>query len=257
MKKISIIICLLPFINLFAQVNGISGGKLSVPDAGTLPVGTFEFEPSFSVSHSNNFFNEHSQADEMPGYIVSSSLLFRITTGLSDDLEMGSVLPSTMEQIDLGLKYNLVTSEKIKLSLTGGGTLPAGNKFIEDSNKLDGGNYGAAIGAIFSNQISQRMSLDAMFSYKKIFGDYFYHNVIVLGAGLGYNFSESVQGVVELNSFGCYEQNLYSGKFAASTGFTFNVTESLLFVSGVQVDIFGKNEFKNFSYFGAFTISMN
>lgn len=255
-KMLFVIFFLLMTLQSQAQVSGISGGKLSVPDAGTLEVGVFEFEPSFSVSHASKFFNTDGSLDKMPGHNIASELLFRITTGVSENLEVGTTLPSNLEQIDFGAKYAALKKEDLKLSLAVGVCLPAGNNFFSDSNKTEMGNYSAVFGTILTKEFSDQLSLDILLSYSKVFGESYYHDALSFQAGLGYNISERFQGVIEINSFGFYERQIYSGKLSGLSGFTFNVTESLLFVSGVQFDLFGKNDYQNFSYFGAFTISL-
>jgi hypothetical protein len=47
--QIALCYLVLPFNFTIAQVCGISGAKLCVPDAGAIDAGTFEFEPSYYV----------------------------------------------------------------------------------------------------------------------------------------------------------------------------------------------------------------
>jgi len=138
-----------------SQVGGISGGKLSIPDAGIIEQGTLEFEPSFSVSHSNYFFGTNGNSHSLYGQKVNSSFLFRITVGITENLEIGSSIPSTMEQIDFGAKQNVLSTDNLGLAITGGVSLPAGNKFISDSLSNNAGNYMASFGGTLSNKFNE------------------------------------------------------------------------------------------------------
>ena len=82
-----------------SQVSGISSSKLSVPRAEILEQGSFEFEPAFLVAHSSKCFNESGDACSINGEEVASALGFRVTFGITENFEIGSVIPSNIEML--------------------------------------------------------------------------------------------------------------------------------------------------------------
>ena len=98
-----ILIILLQFSNISnAQVAGVSAHKLTLVSASILPEGTFEFEPAFSVLNSNNYFNENWDIQQQDGRSTASSLDFRMTVGLTEQLEIGTSISSNIEEINFG-----------------------------------------------------------------------------------------------------------------------------------------------------------
>jgi len=241
---------------MFTQVSGISSSKLSVPRSEILEKGSFEFEPSFIVAHSYNSFNENGSSLSMYGDEVASALAFRVTFGISENFEIGSLLPSNMENIGLGAKYNYLNSEFFKTSLIAGFGLPAGNTFLPDTTHNDN-HYSASIGNVFSFSFSEGASADFMISYTNIFGEHPFNSLISLQSGFGYYLNEEFQLIAEISGMTALSNGLYSGKLSVAPGFSYSVTNSLGIAAGVQYDIFGKNELQTLCYFAAFTILFN
>jgi hypothetical protein len=238
------------------QVSGISSSKLSVPRAEILEKGSFEFEPSFLVAHSHNSFNESGSSHSIYGDKVASALAFRVTFGISENFEVGSLLPSNIENIGLGAKYNYLNSDFFKTSVIAGFGLPAGNSFLPDSAHNDN-HYSASIGNVFSFSFSEDASADVMISYTNIIGEHPYNSLISFQSGFGYYLNEEFQLIAEISGISALSEELYSGKFSVSPGFSYSVTNNLGIAAGVQYDIFGKNELQSLCYFAAFTILFN
>ncbi len=253
------ILCILivPFNFTVAQISGISGAKLCVPDAGTIGTGTFEFEPSFSVFRSHKRFAENGSTESLQGKNVESGLLFRVTIGAAENLEVGTSFSTELEEIAIGSKYNVFSDEKYKLGLIAGISLPAGNKFIPDSINDDGDCYSTSIGTIVSNNLSQTASVDLIISYSRFYRTLHYKSLITYGIGIGNWFTENFQGVFEFNAYSTYDSGFHSGKLAAFPGITYKISPKLLFVFGTQFDIIGKDEDKGIGYFAAFTMTFD
>lgn len=255
--KSQIIFTILVFTGLsvvtFGQVSGISSSKLSVPRAEILEKGSFEFEPSFLVAHSYNTFDESGSSHSIHGDEVASALAFRVTFGISKNFEIGSLLPSNIENIGLGAKYNYMNSDFFKTSVIAGFGLPAGNSFLPDSAHNDN-HYSASIGNVFSFSFSEDASADVMISYTNIIGDHAFNSLLSFQSGFGYYLNEEFQLIGELNGMTAISDGMYSGKLSVAPGFSYSVTNSLGIAAGVQYDIFGKNELQSLCYFAAFTI---
>jgi hypothetical protein len=238
------------------QVSGISSSKLSVPRAEILEKGSFEFEPAFLVAHSSNCFNESGDVCSINGDDVASALAFRVTFGISENFEIGSLLPSNIENIGLGAKYNYLNSDFFKTSVIAGLGLPAGNTFLPDTTHNEN-HYSASIGNVFSFSFSEEASADVMISYTNIIGDHAFNSLLSFQSGFGYYLTEEFQLIGELNGMTAISDGMYSGKLSVAPGFSYSVTNSLGIATGVQYDIFGKNELQSLSYFAAFTILFN
>jgi hypothetical protein len=237
---------------LIGQINGVSSSKLCVPKAEILSKGTFEFEPSFSVSHSTSSFNQAGNVVSLQGEQVQSSLAFRITTGLSESFEIGAVIPSTIENISLGAKYFFLDSEKFKSSFLGGLNLRAGNTFTVDSIHNDN-HYTISFGNVLSYSINEAASADMMVSYTNILGEHPFNNVFNFQLGVGYNISEEIQIVTELSGTTCIANGCYSRRLSVVPGFAYTVSQKLGLAAGFQYDMIGKNEMKTLGYFAVFT----
>jgi len=238
------------------QVSGISSSKLSVPRAEILEQGSFEFEPAFLVAHSSKCFNESGDACSINGEEVASALGFRVTFGITENFEIGSVIPSNIENVGIGAKFNYLNSDFFKTSIIGGFGLPAGNTFLSDSVH-DDNHYSASIGNVFSFFFSEESSADIMISYTGIIGEHPFNHVLSFQSGYGYYLSEKFQMIAEISGFTSISNSLYSGKLSVAPGFSYNVTNSLGLAAGFQYDILGKNELQSLSYFAAFTILFN
>jgi len=252
-----ILLLLMPLTISVAQVSGISGGKLCVPDASTLSTGSFEFEPSFSVVNASNKFGDNGAMESLSGRNISSNVMFRVTAGVADGLEIGTAFSSTIEQVSVGSKYILTGAGKFHLALIAGVSLPAGNKFIADTLQDNDNHLTSSYGSIASLKLAESSSLDMILSYTRIHGVHPFNNILSYGIGAGKWFSEKFQGVVELNGFATWDGKLHSDKLSLTPGITYKISPILLFVFGTQVDLIGKNEDKDFGYFSAFTISFN
>lgn len=238
------------------QISGISSSKLSVPRAEILEQGSFEFEPSFLVAHSHSSFDESGSSHSIYGDDVVSTLAFRVTFGISENFEVGSLLPSNIENIGLGAKFNYLNSDFFKTSVIGGFGLPAGNSFHSDSIPNEN-HYSASIGNVLSFAFSKEASADVMISYTSIIGEHHYNSLISIQSGFGYYLSEKFQLIAEVSGITALSEELYSGKLSVAPGFSYSVTNTLGIAAGMQYDIFGKNELQSLCYFAAFTILFN
>ena len=240
-----------------AQVVGVSANKLTLLSASILDKGSFEFEPAFSVFNSNNIFNERGNLSRIAEHNISSSLDFRLTAGLTDNLEVGTSISSNIEEINFGSKYLLINNDDFGFVLSGGFSLPAGNKVLSDSEVRNELLYTATFGPVLSYNISDKSSIDFALSYTTAIGKVKFDDLFYGGIGWGYSFSEKLQAVLEVAGYACFDNELCSGKLSVFPGFTYDIIENFSFAYGFQYDFMGKNEDGGFGYFGAFTISFN
>ena len=176
-----------------AQISGISASKLIVPNTETVKVGIFEFEPSFIIANSSKCFNSTGNVEKIGGRYLNSSLNFRITFGLRDNIELGTSFSSTVEEICVGAKYRMVDLEKYSFGLIAGINFPAGNKFQPDTLTDNASHQHFSIGSIFTYDFSEKFSLDAVYSFTFIKGIQHSDYLNIAGISTVYNLTENFQ----------------------------------------------------------------
>lgn len=239
-------------IPAFAQIGGISGAKLSIPNFATVHVGIFEFEPSFSVFSAREKFNNTNKTESLNGVIKISDLVFRVTTGLTDNIETGISLSTQMKRVNWGLKYSFYNSNQFNFFFLGGISLSAGNYFIPDSSSGKETTL-FSLGSGISAGFNEKLSTDFMLVLSKNSDG---KTLINTGVSNGYFLNDKLQLICEFT--GEYNNLEDSGacKISVLSGLTYHVSDRLIIILGTQYDLAGKNYLKSFGYFGAFTISL-
>ena len=237
------------------QVNGISGSKLCVPDAGTVEKGKFEFEPSLSVFRSSKKFDCDWNLKTLNGHNDVSSLQFRITLGIAEGIEIGTSFSTTMEEIFIGSKAVLFSGANSSMALIGGISLPADNKSPDDTLTAVQNKHSFSFGSTFSAKLSDAAGIDMLLSYSTYNGVSQFNSALNYGAAFGLWVSDVLQGVVELNGYSTFNGSLYSDKLSITPGITYRFSKNLLLVLGDQFDLLGKNDFGGTNIFSAFTMS--
>lgn len=255
MKK-NLVILLIAIVNVnLAQVGGISGTKLLTPNAATLKQGHFDFEPSFSIFSSNRFYDAHGNAETNNLKEQSSNVAFRITLGLKDNFEIGTCFSSVLEEVCIGSKFNFLTSGNTSFSLAVGGSLPAGSFSQSEAEENIAQKYSYSFAFILSQSFSESISFDGLVSYSKINGLKEFDHLLNYSASIGYFLNGEVQLVAELNGFSTFNGSFYSRKISITPGITYQFSQYMLLVFGLQKDLWGNNEPEGISYITAFTMS--
>ncbi|HEX2868142.1 MAG TPA: transporter [Ignavibacteriales bacterium] len=250
-----LLMLLIPLGVSSAQIGGISGSKLLVPDAEPVEKGKFEFEPTLSVFSYSKEFDSLGKQKSLNGHNSASSLDFRITLGAMEGLEVGTSFCTDMQEILLGSKAVLFTGDKTAMALLAGVTLPAGNRSVGDTLNNPPSIYSFSLGAAASNKISDKSSLDLFFSYSRYENNPQYSNALNFGASFGFWSLDNLQAIVEMDGYSAFSSTLYSSKISLVPGFTYTFSEKLILVLGDQIDLWGKNDFKGSSIFSSFTMS--
>jgi len=245
----------------YGQVQGLSAGKLSVPNTSTVPQFAIEFEPSFSFGFSTKHWNEagwtaHSfqRGDSIS---VASELNFRFTYGVQDNLEIGTSMPSNLHSFGVGTKFRFWEITGNSAAIIAGVNFPLGNKnYSTVSNDASAEHFSpaVAIGGIFTHDFSDADSWD-----------FTIHRQYHLTSGSSsdtYIFSEfgkyltpdfQVCGgiIYENHSFGNSDNQ---HKLAANAGVTIEYAKSFIIVLNTPIDLFGKNMEKSIGFSFALTI---
>lgn len=238
-----------------AQINGISGSKLCVSDPNTVEKGKFEFEPSISVFRSSKKFDTNWKLTNLHGNYDESSLFFRITLGVANNLEVGTSFSTNLDDIFIGSKAKLLSINGFSVAIIGGLSLPTDNKTIIDTINIPESKHSFSIGSVTEITLTENSNIDLLFSYTRYNGKSQFENSLNYGAAVGYWFTSTLQGVIELDGYTTFNNSIYSDKLSLTPGITFNFSKNLLLVLGLQSDIWGKNDFSGTNIFNAFTMS--
>lgn len=241
-------------VNAFAQISGISNSKVVLPESGTVPAGTFEFEPAFEVFRSNQEWNQDGSLLNLGNRITESALGFRLTAGFKHNIEAGLIVPQDASSLNFGLKWQFRSGGDASLALQ------SGVNFDTKSGVRVNGEKTAKIigsGLVLTYIISEDLSIDSDFTISHHSNDMEDEPVDLSGTvnlGIGYYLHENFQGVVELNSaWARFVNSGSSSKTSGVLGFTYNASELTKVIMGVKYDLFVSNNNKGIAYIGAFT----
>ena len=241
-------------VNAFAQINGISNSKVVVPESGTVPAGSFEFEPAFEVFRSNQKWDQDGNLFDLGNRTTESALGFRLTAGFKHNIEAGLIVPQDASSLNFGLKWQFRSGGDASLALQSGINFDtkSGLRLNEvKTAKIIGS------GLVLTYIISEKVSVDSDFTISYHSNDTEGEPVDLSGTmnlGIGYYLHENFQGVIEINSG--WAQFVNSGstsKTSGVLGFTYNASELTKVIMGVKYDLFGSNSDKGIAYIGAFT----
>ena len=228
-----------------AQVGGVSNSKILVLSAETVPSRIVEFEPAFAVARTTREFGGDGERMSLGGTQVESSLGFRITAGLLETLEAGVTVPSGMDEVALGGKLRVLSSERLALALLGGFTFTTGTVFDSTSAPLEDRFHLATVGAVGTYGFSERLSLDldgaVGFAFSREDPDP--DRTISFNAGAGYMATDRLQGIVELGGMVTQlpDDEPAQWTLGVTPGFTYQASGKTLVIAGVTLDLAGRN----------------
>ena len=241
-------------VNAFAQISGISNSKIVIPESGTVPAGTFEFEPAFEVFRSNQAWNKDGSLFNLGSRTTESALGFRLTAGFKHNIEAGLIVPQDVSSLNFGLKWQFRSGGDASLALQSG--INFDTKSGVRSNEAKTAKI-IGSGLVLTYIISEDIVVDSDFTISYHSNDTEGEPVDLSGTmnlGIGYFLHENFQGVVELNSASARFVNSGStSKTSGVLGFTYNASELTKVIMGVKYDLFGSNNDKGIAYIGAFT----
>ncbi len=116
-KAFILVITLLIFVFVRAQIGGLSASKLNTLSATVVDTCKLEFEPSLSIEqdihvvHTNVFTHDTT---------IGRTFNFRFTYGAARNLEIGFSTPVDLGDVSLGMKYNFLSGKKVLMSLIAG-----------------------------------------------------------------------------------------------------------------------------------------
>lgn len=192
MKRFAIVLFFLVLsITTNAQIFGLSAAKLASVNASTISKNDFEFEPGFGYFWARSYFDESGKLQPLSPTIDSTDvyqeMVFRFTYGLTDRFEAGMMVASDMSSFSLGAKYTLFTINTFSGGIIAGGTFANESDIVAVNSGIFGKTLSFAAGMAFSNEFSEKLSLDFDFMYQCLRdNDVSYSNDFFVDAELAY-----------------------------------------------------------------------
>lgn len=263
-KQFIIIFLFLSSFFSFAQIGGVSGGKLATYNAETISKNLVEFEPSISYYGANKYWDNNGDLNLIyqtsDSAIRNTGMAFRFTYGLFENLEIGGSISSNLSATSLGLKYLIWKNNKMSIGAMAGANIPIGNQSIDKTARLSNLLTSYGLGAIYTYYFKDHFSIDFNASYmtfaKKTLdqhkgswyfnadaGYYILKGKLQLIGGFGYQ-SAAYDGLIS-NVFTCYP------------GITIETGKSYIIVLQAPFDLLGKNSRKNAGFGFALTLAFN
>ena len=235
-----------------AQIGGLSSSKLSSISADVVDNENVEFEPGFSSSRSNKFFDGNGDTQNMFSTADSvkhlTGMAFRFTYGLWDKLEVGVSVSTDLSLIKIGTKYEFINNEKLAVAAIAGLNVPMGNATIDNTVRATANVTQAGLGFVASYVFTDRLSADFTTQYMIFIKPTIDNNTggIYLNGDVGYYFFDNRFKLV--TGFGFYNVKNDVGNhqvFTMYPGFTIESGKDYFIACSVPFDVFGKNEAQN------------
>ena len=165
MKKVVIVVLVLIIsIDSYSQVFGISASKLAVINATTVVRNQLEFEPGFGYYWAKKYYDDNGKLKPLSNTNDSTEvyqeLVFRFTYGITDKIEAGMMIASDLSSLSAGIKYTLFTINNFSGGFMAGGTFANQSDIVALNSGIYGKTFSVATGLVFSNEFSEKLSLD-------------------------------------------------------------------------------------------------
>jgi hypothetical protein len=262
-----IILGLFTNIEIFGQISsGISNSKVIVLSSHTIPHHKLEFEPVVSYTISDNFWDKngksqkHKTINNQTGFKSGTDLSFRLTYGVTENIEAGFGIPANLETMGTGIKWKFFDNKTNAIAAYSGMNFNLENDGVVH-NDAEGINtnifYG---GVVYTHAFTEQLSWDSHFTFGKPvnraeeqhIGDIFIASEIGYYIGdyqfcIGFAYNNEQYETSELNA----------EVFSLILGGTIETGNDAVIIWGVPIDLFGKNTDITRTAAFSFTITIN
>ncbi len=265
-KVITIVVVLMISINSYSQVFGISASKLAVINAKTVVKNQLEFEPSFGYYWAKKYYDEKGKIVPLSNKIDSTEiykeLVFRFTYGITDKLEGGMMIASDMSSLSAGIKYTLFSINSFSGGIMAGGTFANQSDIVAINSGIYGKTFSVATGLVFSNEFSEKLSLDFDAQYQWLRDDKIsYSHDFFANAELGYIFKNKNQLIGGFSYVLNNHTHEYDGHqnylLTLNLGASIETGKSFIFNFLFPVTLLGRNYNKLNGFSFALTVFLN
>ena len=265
-KVITIIIVLIISTDIYSQVFGISASKLSVINAKTAVRNQIEFEPGFGYYWANKYYDNNGKLVPLSASSDSTEifkeLVFRFTYGITDKFEAGMMVASDLSSISAGAKYTLFTINSFSGGILAGGTFSNESDIVAINTGIYGKTYSLATGLAFSNEFSEKISLDVDAQYQWLRDDKVsYSRDFFANAELSYIFKNKNQLIGSFSYVNNNHTHKYDGHqnylLTFNVGTTIETGKSFILVFLFPITLMGKNYDRLTGFSFALTLFFN
>ena len=263
---ISVTIFVVISTNMYSQVYGISSAKLASINAATIGMNQFEFEPSFGYYWAKNYYNEDGKLEPLSSTKDSTdvyrALVFRFTYGIIENLEAGMMIASDLSTFSIGTKYTLFTLDNFSGGIIAGGTFSNESDIVAVNTGIFGKTFSLAAGLAFSNEFSEKLSLDFDAQYQCLRDDKVsYSNDFFANTELAYIFKNKNQLIGGFS----YTRNMHTHKYDGHTNYLLALNLGASIETGKMfafnflfpIAILGKNYDRLFGFHFALTMFLH
>lgn len=234
-----------------AQVSGVSGSKVNAVNAAPIFRHTVEFEPVIETGWSKRRWNDNWRREDLFSSPDSTSrftsMSYRITYGISEDLEAGVNITGDFEMISFAFKKRFIDNEILGVSFLGGFNYVAGNG-IYNLDKIRHMHSAIVAGISASYSASERFSLDVDLQFEpgikniRTLNDYS-HFYINSDAGWYINDDLQLVGGFSFSHLVSNNEDKPEGAniFKLNPGFTVEKGRNFILVGGIPFCVAGRN----------------
>lgn len=206
-KILLIIVMQVIFLNLQAQISGLSASKTTTLSATVVNKNSIEYEPSISLINNENNFEK--------------SFSWRFTYGLLNNFEIGFSVSSSSDLMGVGAKFLFLNSDLVKVASICGVNF----NFIE-KNPFDN----AGLGFVTTFDYTKNFSSDFDFHFMTNFCD---NKIISFGFDNGL-FVGATQIIIGTNYI--YYAQEQKSQFIVNQGVTLEAAKNFLIVATVSLE---------------------
>lgn len=247
MKFIFFAVMLIFTVSLRAQICGISGSKLQSYCVDVVDHKHLEVEPGLCLMNQSTawgvngeLYNLYSTPDSLDS---ERGMYLRLTYGLWDRLEFGTVVFSDLISSSWGMRYVVFDKGKFGLATIAGANFPIVSNSRNKNLDFSAVDYSFGGGLVTSLQFSDRLSLDMTFEYINAFNepDWKDNSGQIAYCDLGYYVENGhLQLIGGVGGSRFQNQDMVSTVCTVYYGFTVETEKYILVVSAPN-DIYGEN----------------
>ncbi len=250
-----LILLLLLSFSVTGQIAGIAATKVTAYNATPITKHTAEFEPTYNTFWTDSFWSEN-QLIKSDTTNFSSIVNWRISYGLTDDIELGLQTDANVSYSNLAIKAKIYEKDVLALGVMVGVGIPLANRNTDKKNKgiNDVSNYG--IGVIGSYEINDKNSIDVNVQFQNYFDqlDGILGPAFFVSADWGsYSIADNLQIIFSAGYQAGKSDNIKNKLFSIYPGISIETAKNFAIAIAASQGIFGKNIEKGFGLGVSFT----
>lgn len=259
--SLSMVMAIASVSSMFAQVGGVSGGKINAFNHLPIPKGTAEFEPNYGFTATKSQWdidgNKIPIFSSSDSTLIETNISFRMAYPITDRLEVGTFIAESFS--NWSIKYALNGAQKFGYGIMGGINLPYGTTTLRQGNRNADQSVRYSLGVIGSYQLTESSSFDLNVQVQNYFSnapDLPGSDVIVY---LDFGHYISTSGVQLMSSISYIESSFEVGNAKVLSyypGISLEMKDNYFIVINGAFDVMGKSSAKTSGFAIAWTMTL-